>query len=85
MEAKIQKVADDLASCRADVGDKIEVLSGDLAAVREDIAEILTIFRSSKGFFKVVGWLGKFVIWGSIIAGGLAAFFHLISTGEWHK
>ena len=85
MEAKIKKVADDLASCRADVGDKIIVLSDDLAIVKEDIAEILSIFRSSKGFFRVMGWFGKFIIWGSIFVGGLAAFWHLLSTGEWHK
>ena len=85
MEAKIKKVADDLASCRADVGDKIQVLSNDLSAVRDDIAEILSIFRSSKGFFKVVGWIGKLVIWGSIVIGGLAALWHLVSTGEFHK
>ena len=85
MEAKIKKVADDLASCRADVGDRIESLGNDLAIVKDDIAEILSIFRSSKGFFRVVGWIGRLVIWGSIVIGGLAAFWHLISTGEFHK
>ena len=85
MEAKIKKVADDLESCKTEVGKQIENLSNDLSVVRDDIAEILSIFRSSKGFFKVVGWIGKFVIWGSIFAGGIAAFMHLIGTGEWHK
>jgi len=85
MEAKIKKVADDLASCRADVGDRIEILSSDLSIVKDDIAEILSIFRSSKGFFRVMGWFGKLVIWGSIVIGGIAAFWHLISTGEFHK
>ncbi len=85
MEAKIQKVADDLDSCRTEVGKEIKHLREDLSDVRDDIAEILSIFRSSKGFFKVVGWIGKLVIWGSIFAGGIAAFIHLIGTGEWHK
>jgi len=85
MEAKINKVAKDLESCKTEVGKQIENLGSDLSVVKDDIAEILSIFRSSKGFFRVVGWLGKLVIWGSIVIGGLAAFWHLINTGEWHK
>jgi len=85
MEAKIKKVADDLDNCRTEVGREIKHLREDLAIVKDDISEILSIFRSGKGFIRVWGWLGKLIIWGSILAGGLAAFFHLISTGEWHK
>ena len=85
MEAKIKKVANDLESCKTEVGKQIEGLGNDLAIVKEDIAEILSIFRSLKGFSRVWVWLGKFIIWGSVIAGGLLAFWHLISTGEWHK
>jgi len=85
MEAKIKKVANDLESCKTEVGKQIETLGNDLAIVKDDIAEILSIFRSSKGFFRVIGWLGKLIVWGSIIAGSIAAFYHLVITGEWHK
>lgn len=85
MEAKIKKVADDLESCKTEVGQQIEILSNDLAVVKDDIAEILSIFRSSKGFFRVMGWFGKFIIWGSVFIGGIAALWHLLNTGEWHK
>jgi len=85
MEAKIKKVADDLESCKTEVGKQIENLGSDLSVVKDDIAEILSIFRSSKGFFRVTGWIGKLIIWGSIIAGSLTALWHLVNTGEWHK
>ena len=85
MEEKIKKVASDLENCKAEVGDHIALLRGDITKIQADIAEILGIFRSSKGFFRVVGWIGRLVIWGSIVAGGLVALWHLLSTGEWHK
>lgn len=49
---------------------EIQGLRKDFNELRDEVTEFLDIFRASKGFFKVLGWIGKFVKW--VVSIGLA-------------
>jgi len=92
-----ESVMKKLQKCETEVGMQIEALRGELGdhqgVVAEmksdwdqfiiDFTEMLAIFRSAKGFFRVLGWIGVAAKW--IIAFGLvvAAVWTLITTGHW--
>ena len=44
--------------------------------IQADVKEILEIFRASKGFFKVMGWAGKFALFSSAVTVAVTAIWH---------
>jgi hypothetical protein len=48
---------------RKDLTKEVSALRKDLDALKKDIAELLSIFRASKGFIRVLGWAGVFAKW----------------------
>lgn len=48
-----------------------------------DFKEMFTIFRSAKGFFRVLGWLGTAVKWITITGAAIAAIWIFFKTGHW--
>ena len=86
-----------LVKCETEVGKQMEALREELGdhqgVVDEmkadwdqfllDFTELLTIFRSAKGFFRVLGWIGVAAKW--TIGFGLivAAIWTLVTTGHW--
>ena len=87
-----------LVKCETEVGQQIEGLNDKFNDHKEsfdhlkeewttfqtDFAEMLTIFRSAKGFFRVLGWIGigvRWIIYAGLFIGAIIAF---IKTGQWH-
>lgn len=77
MQDKIEKIEKDLKMCKEHVQDRlddgdaemaqlramVEDIQNDLRSLKEDITELLEIFRASKGFVKVMGWMGIAAKW----------------------
>jgi len=71
-EKELQEVKKDLAE-----------LKRDSAKVKDDLAELLDIFRASKGFIKVLWWLGYALKWLAGIGVAIAAAY-AIAKGYIH-
>ncbi len=85
MQEQIDALGEDLEACKTEVGQQMEKISGDVSAfrdemteIKESIAQLLGIFESSKGFFTVLGWIGKGVKWLTLIGGAIAGLWYLI-------
>jgi len=84
-----------LVKCETEIGMQIEALRDELCdhqgVVTEmksdwdqfikDFAELLTIFRSAKGFFRVLGWIGVAVRWIALSAIAIGAIWAGIKSG----
>lgn len=79
----IQKVAEDLQECKTEVGQQVEALRTDLQKLKRDVEELLEIFRASKGFIRVLAWLGVAIKWSVATGLGVLIIWHFIKTGEW--
>jgi len=49
--------------CETEVGQQVEALRLEFDEFKKDVKELLDIFRASKGFLKVLGWIGKGIKW----------------------
>ncbi len=92
-----ESIMEKLDKCETEVGMQMEALRKELgdhqsvvSDMREDwnqffldFTELLTIFRSAKGFFRVLGWVGVAAKW--TIGVGLfgVAIWTLVTTGHW--
>jgi len=86
-----------LLQCKTELGQQVEQLRLELTdhqqvvidlledwnKFREDFAELLTIFRSGRGFFRVLGWIGTAAKWTIGLGAAVAAVWILITTGHW--
>lgn len=86
-----------LEACKTEVGQQIEALRAELndhqhvvTSMREDweqfiidFKEMFTIFRSAKGFFRVLSWLGIAVKWIALTGAAIAAVWIFAKTGHW--
>ena len=63
-----------------ELSDQIKLLQEDVDELRKDVQQLIDIFRASRGFIKVMGWIGKAVKWlagiGIAIGAIWAAFTH---------
>lgn len=83
--------------CETEVGQNMEALRSELQEHKDafttlkedwdafiiDFKELLDIFRSAKGFFKVLGWIGRAARWIigiGIVVGAIVTF---MKTGTW--
>jgi len=92
-----ESVMNHLQKCETEVGGQMEALRGELLVhkatvekMREDwdqfmidFSEMLTIFRSAKGFFRVLGWIGVAAKWTIGVGLLMVAVWTLITTGHW--
>jgi len=92
-----ESVMEHLEKCETEVGGQMEALRLDLASHQtavvnmkedweqflEDFAEMLAIFRSAKGFFRVLGWIGVAAKWTIGVGLLVVAGWTLITTGHW--
>ena len=92
-----ESVMEHLKKCKTELGQQVEYLRGELHEhqnivnellkdwnkFREDFDELLTIFRSGRGFFKVLGWIGTAAKWTIGLGAAVAAVWILITTGHW--
>lgn len=90
-------VMNKLVKCETEVGMQIEALREELNDHQDivsdmkddwdqfilDFNEMLIIFRSAKGFFRVLGWIGTAAKWITITGIAIAAVWTLITTGHW--
>lgn len=76
LEERVSRLEADVAEIKTTNRLQDETLSG----IKEDTTEMLDIFRSAKGSFKVAGWIGKGICWVGGIASALyAIYFALIN------
>lgn len=61
----------------------VEEMKDDWDQFLKDFKEMLEIFRSAKGFFKVLGWLGTVSRWIIGIGIVVGAIYTLVTTGHW--
>ena len=57
-----------------------EILEG-VDAIRQNIQEMLDIWRSTKGFMRVLGWIGFGVKWLAVTGGAIALVWAAITKG----
>lgn len=74
LEERLVRLESEVADIRAT--DRIQDKT--LADIKEDTTEMLDIFRSAKGSFKVIGWIGKGICWIGGIASALYAFYYAL-------
>ena len=86
-----------LKACETEVGMQMEALRLELdehqSVVNDmkddwdqfiiDFRELLVIFRSAKGFFHVLGWIGTSVKWLAVFGAAAGAVVIFIKTGHW--
>jgi len=94
-----ESVAKDLLECKTEVGQQVEKLNikvedhmtafdqmnQDWQKFREDFSDMLHIFRSARGFFRVLGWIGTAAKWITAVGAVLGSFWYLLSNGHWPK
>ncbi len=97
LNKRITDVAEELLECKTEVGRelergsiemdrlnrKIDVVQDNLNSIIVDMSDLLTIFRASEGFFKVMATFGQFVKWLAIIGISATAIIHFAKTGNW--
>lgn len=76
LEAKMLEMADNFILLQK----AVETVAKQAEAKEAPLQEILDIFNSLKGGFKVIGWLGAIAKWVSVVAAGAAA-----AWAYWHK
>ena len=59
-------------------GVRMDEIQTNLAANTKLTSEMLEIFAACKGGLKVLGWLGKLIVWVGGIAGGIAGIILLL-------
>ena len=47
-----------------------------LEEIHQDVKQILKIFNSSKGFFTITGFIGKFIIFGGMVMSAIWLILH---------
>ncbi|MCK4870766.1 MAG: hypothetical protein KAS93_06625 [Gammaproteobacteria bacterium] len=86
-----------LEKCETEVGMQMEALRNELNEHQDivtkmhddweqflaDFKEMLTIFRSAKGFFTVLGWIGTAVKWIAIAGIAIGTIIAGIKSGTW--
>lgn len=68
------------------MGERLTQLEGHITATKKSTEDLLGMFEACRGGFKVIGWMGKFVVWiGGILVGvtGIVTFWHTVS--DWWK
>jgi len=92
-----ESVMKHLEKCETEVGGKMEALRAEILEYKdvvsqmradweqflEDFSEMLTIFRSAKGFFKVLGWIETAAKWTIGVGLLIVAVWTLVTTGHW--
>lgn len=67
---------------RAEPSDRVADIEAQLATLQEKLDEIYEIVAAAKGFFKVLGVIGKAVKWMLVVGGAIgaawAAFTHKV-------
>jgi hypothetical protein len=85
MEDKINQVAEDLDTCKTEVGREMQAMRKEMDLIKKDIGELLAIFRAYKGFVRVMYWLGSTIKWIAMVAAPILGIYYFIKTGVWHK
>ncbi len=71
------KTIPDISERLEEGDDRMDRLEKAVEGIQNDLSELLNIFRATKGFFKVWGWIGKGVLKLSAISIALVGLYHL--------
>ena len=72
-----------LSACKTEIGQQVEQLNSKMCGIEKDISELVSIFRASKGFVRVVGNLGKGIRFTAMTAAAIGALW-LTLKAAWH-
>lgn len=68
---------------------EVEQLSASVTELKESVdtltkstADMVEMFEAGRGAFKVLGWIGTFAKWASVVAAGTAAFWAFFTHGN---
>ena len=82
-------VLENCENCRSTVHIEIHRLKQEIDVIKEgleevglEVKELVEIFRASKGFIKVLGWLGKGLRWIAFTAAAIGAIWAITKTGK---
>ncbi len=78
MQNQIDELNKSLNTCKTEVGREVQSLSDELDEIKSDIKELLSIFKATKGFFKISTWIVKGFLIISAIAAGIIAISKFI-------
>ena len=85
MQEQIDELKGNLKECKADVNgqlkkghSRMDTFEANLESIEEKIDTILKLFDDFKGFFKVMGWIAKLVVWTTKISILLGAVWLII-------
>lgn len=99
VQGLLHDAADSQAIANADVNRRMSALESRITAVEtgvkentiitttiaEGTTELLDLFKSVKGGFKVMGWLGGFAKWFAGIAAAFAAIYAVVQNIRGYK
>lgn len=54
---------------------EIKTISEKAESIEKSIADIVEIFTSIKGSFKLINWAGRFIIWAGMLAAAIGGIF----------
>ena len=84
-----EKVLQNCEDCKSSVVLEVSRIKADIVLINEsmkeisdEVTELLEIFRASKGFIKVLGWLGKGLRWLAFTAAAIGALWALTKVGK---
>lgn len=97
-DASMREMLHDAVDTSADVNRRMGALEGRMTAVEQGVkentvltsgiaegtTELLDLFKSVKGGFKVMGWLGNFAKWVAGIAAAFAAVYAYVQSIRGH-
>ena len=76
-------VDEKLMACKTEIGQQVEALRADVECIKEihsDVKELLDIFRTSKGFFKGVWFIGKGIRFAALTSAAFAALWTTVNA-----
>ncbi len=68
VERKAQESRDKLHVEFQAMQEALAELKEQFASIKDDLGKILEVFEAVAGSIKVIGWIGGFVRWGSLLA-----------------
>ena len=98
-EKTLEELVDEVDDCKTQVFEQLDEgretmkqlktdvqhLSLQQEQLYEMVKELVDIYRSAKGFVRVLGWVGVVVKWTAAIGIPIGAFFYFLKTGYWPK
>lgn len=77
-KGEVQQQLDEGGERMDRLADEIQGLRKDFNELRDEIIEFLDIFRASKGFIKVMGWIGRVLKWAASIGLAIGAVWAMV-------